>query len=74
MLQSYARIYIQATEVGGTHPALVEAMGFANCVIFNSTPENLEVLSGTGIAYSFNDINDLKNKVANIISLSLIHI
>ena len=67
LLQSFARIYIQATEVGGTHPALVEAMGFANCVLFNSTPENIEVLSGTGIAYSFNDISDLKDKINNII-------
>ena len=24
---------MQATEVGGTHPALVEAMGYGNCVL-----------------------------------------
>ena len=40
-LQSHAYCYIQATEVGGTHPALIEAMGFGNCVIVNGTSENI---------------------------------
>ncbi len=34
-LQSHAYCYVQATEVGGTHPALIEAMSFGNCVIAN---------------------------------------
>jgi glycosyltransferase involved in cell wall biosynthesis len=32
-LQQNAYCYVHATEVGGTHPALVEAMGFGNCVL-----------------------------------------
>ena len=42
-LLSHALAYIHATEVGGTHPALVEAMGYGNCVVVNDTPENREV-------------------------------
>lgn len=42
-LLSNALAYIHATEVGGTHPALVEAMGYGNCVLVNDTPENREV-------------------------------
>jgi glycosyltransferase involved in cell wall biosynthesis len=42
-LLSHALLYIQATEIGGTHPALVEAMGYGNCVVVNDTPENREV-------------------------------
>ncbi len=42
-LQSHALAYIQATEVGGTHPALVEAMGYGNCLAVNEVPENVEV-------------------------------
>jgi glycosyltransferase involved in cell wall biosynthesis len=42
-LLSHALAYIQATEVGGTHPALVEAMGYGNCVVVNAVPENVEV-------------------------------
>jgi glycosyltransferase involved in cell wall biosynthesis len=42
-LQSNAFAYIHATEVGGTHPALVEAMGYGNALVVNDTPENREV-------------------------------
>jgi glycosyltransferase involved in cell wall biosynthesis len=42
-LQRNALIYVQATEVGGTHPALIEAMGSGGCVLANDTPENREV-------------------------------
>lgn len=42
-LLSHARAYVHATEVGGTHPALVEAMGYGCCPVVNDTPENREV-------------------------------
>ncbi len=41
-LLSHAFAYVHATEVGGTHPALVEAMGYGNCVVVHDTPENRE--------------------------------
>ncbi len=50
-LQSHALAYIHATEVGGTHPALVEAMGFGNCVLVNDVPENREVVSDAGLFF-----------------------
>jgi glycosyltransferase involved in cell wall biosynthesis len=42
-LQRNALMYVQATEVGGTHPALIEAMGAGGAVLANDTPENREV-------------------------------
>ncbi|MDQ3281666.1 MAG: DUF1972 domain-containing protein [Acidobacteriota bacterium] len=45
-LQRNARLYIQATEVGGTHPALIEAMASGGCVLAHDTPENREVGGG----------------------------
>jgi len=60
-LQSHAYAYIQATEVGGTHPALVEAMGAGNCVIAKDTPENHEVLGGAGLY--FRDADDLSRQI-----------
>ncbi|KHD08602.1 hypothetical protein PN36_02695 [Candidatus Thiomargarita nelsonii] len=36
---------------GGTHPALVEAMAFGNCVITHNTPENLETIGDAGFSY-----------------------
>jgi glycosyltransferase involved in cell wall biosynthesis len=50
-LQSHARVYVQATEVGGTHPALVEAMGYRNAVVALDTPEHREVLGDAGLYY-----------------------
>lgn len=50
-LLSHARAYIHATEIGGTHPALVEAMGYGNCVVVNDTPENREVAGDCGVYY-----------------------
>ena len=51
-LQRAAMVYVQATSVGGTHPALVEAMGAGNLILAYRTPENEEVLAGTGILFS----------------------
>lgn len=54
-LQSHAALYLQCTEVGGTHPALVEAMGFGNAVAALDTPEHREVLGEAGRYYSSTD-------------------
>jgi glycosyltransferase involved in cell wall biosynthesis len=54
-LQSHAGIYVQCTEVGGTHPALVEAMGFGNAVIALDTLEHREVLGDAGRYYRTTD-------------------
>ena len=58
-LQANAFCYIHATEVGGTHPALIEAMGQANIVVANGTPENIEVVGDAGIIYRKNSSEDL---------------
>jgi len=65
-LLSHAFCYIHATEVGGTHPALIEAMGQGNLVIANGTPENSEVVGNTGILYKKNDIGDLARALQDI--------
>jgi len=64
-LQQNAYCYVHATEVGGTHPALVEAMGFGNCVLVLDTPENREVVAEAGIYYR--DVSELQRKLQQII-------
>jgi glycosyltransferase involved in cell wall biosynthesis len=49
-LQRNALLYIQATEVGGTHPAMIEAMGSGGAVLAHDTPENREV-GGDAVRY-----------------------
>ena len=64
-LQQNAYCYVHATEVGGTHPALLEAMGFGNCVLTLAAPENLEAIGDAGIAYV--DEDDLAEKLQRVL-------
>jgi glycosyltransferase involved in cell wall biosynthesis len=50
-LGSNAYVFIETSGVGGTHPALIEAMAFGNCVVAHNTPENLETIGDAGFAY-----------------------
>jgi len=64
-LQQNAYCYVHATEVGGTHPALLEAMGYGNCVLTLATPENLEVVGEAGVPYT--DEFDLAEKLQRVL-------
>jgi glycosyltransferase involved in cell wall biosynthesis len=57
-LGSHCFAYIHATEVGGTHPALIEAMGRGALVLYRDTPENAEVAGGVGIPFGPEDLAD----------------
>jgi glycosyltransferase involved in cell wall biosynthesis len=71
-LQQNAYCYVHATEVGGTHPALLEAMGFGNCVLTLAAPENIEAIGDAGIAYT--DERDLTDKLQRVLrDGSLVH-
>lgn len=54
-LQKNAYLFVLPDEVGGTHPALVEAMGFGNCVLVNDTASNIEVVADAGFSYKGKD-------------------
>jgi glycosyltransferase involved in cell wall biosynthesis len=66
-LMGNAFCYIHATEVGGAHPALLEAMGQGNLIIVNGTPENTEVLGNCGLVYRKNDAVDLARKLQDVV-------
>lgn len=51
-LGSHCFAYIHATEVGGTHPALIEAMGRGALVLYLDTIENREVAGGCGLPFT----------------------
>ena len=65
-LLSHAFVYIHATEVGGTHPALIEAMGRGCLVLYFNTPENAEVASGAGIPFD----HDLAAQLERVLAMS----
>ncbi len=54
-LLAHASAYVHATEVGGTHPALIEAMGFGRPVLVHDTPENREVAGDAALWWDARD-------------------
>ncbi len=66
-LGSHCFAYIHATEVGGTHPALVEAMGHGALVLYLNTPENAEVAGDAGIPF---EAHELADKIRLVLRLS----
>lgn len=65
-IQQNSYAYVHATEVGGTHPALIEAMGYGNCVLTYATAENHEVVDSSALIYA--DADDLAEKLRTIIA------
>lgn len=65
-LQSHCAVYVQATEVGGTHPALIEAMGRGALVLYLDTPESAEAAGEDAVPFQ----DDLVDKLQWAVSLS----
>ena len=66
-LQANALVYVQATEVGGTHPALVEALGHRNAVVAHDVPEHREVVGSAGRYFGYRDIEGLAAQMRALI-------
>lgn len=66
-LLSHARFCVNATEVGGTHPAIVEAMGAGKLVIANDVPENLETIGDAGISFSMRTEGSLEENMKTVL-------
>ncbi len=64
-LDSHCFAYIHATEVGGTHPALIEAMGRGALVLYRDNPENAEVAGDAGIPFR----DDLTAKIEQSLAM-----
>jgi glycosyltransferase involved in cell wall biosynthesis len=62
-----ARLYIHATEVGGTHPALVEAMGAGRPVLYYDTLENREVVGDAGRRFRFDGGHPLEEVLSEVV-------
>ena len=65
-LQSHSFAYIHATEVGGTHPALIEAMGRGALVLYLNTIENAEVAADAGIPFEAANLTERLQYVLNM--------
>ncbi len=65
-LQKHAGVFVFACEVGGVHPALIEAMASETAVLYLDTPENRETAADAGIRYSKSP-DDLANGLQSLI-------
>ena len=52
--------------MGGTHPALVEAMGVGNCVLVNDVPENREVAGEAALYFTASDPDSLAQAMRRV--------
>jgi glycosyltransferase involved in cell wall biosynthesis len=65
-LGSHCYAYIHATEVGGTHPALIENMGRGALTLYLDTPENAEVAGGAGLPFTHDNLPDVLQRAATM--------
>ena len=65
-LQQNAGLFVFGGEIGGIHPALVEAMAAGNAVLYLDTPANRETARGTGLPFG-PEPRDLANKMNRLI-------
>jgi glycosyltransferase involved in cell wall biosynthesis len=63
-----AYMYVSASELEGTSPALLSAMGFGNCVLISDIPENLETVGDAGVTFKSGDCEDLREKMLYLVS------
>src|SRR5207248_10507241 len=54
-LQRHAYLFCAPTEVGGTHPVILEAMAAGNCVLVNDHRPNAETVGEAGLYFSGHD-------------------
>lgn len=65
-LGSHCFAYVQATEVGGTHPALIEAMGRGAVTLYLDTIENREVAGGAGLPFTHETLAEVMQRVLDM--------
>jgi glycosyltransferase involved in cell wall biosynthesis len=51
-LQRHAYAFCAPTEVGGTHPVILEALAAGNCVLVNDHAPNVETVGDAGMTFS----------------------
>jgi glycosyltransferase involved in cell wall biosynthesis len=67
-LQRHAYLFCAPTEVGGTHPVILEAMAAGNCVLVNDHAPNAETVGDAGIYFSGQaGVDDLSQQLGGLL-------
>ncbi len=65
-LQKHAGVFVFACEIGGVHPALIEAMAAGNPVLYLDTPENAETAGDAAMKFAKTE-EDLAAKLQSLL-------
>jgi len=66
-LQRHAYVFCAPTEVGGTHPVILEALAAGNCVLVNDHAPNAETVADAGWYFSGRvGVDDLAEQLARL--------
>ena len=67
-LQRHAYLFCAPTEVGGTHPVILEALAAGNCVLVNDHAPNAETVGDAGFYFSGQEgVDDLARQLARLL-------
>jgi glycosyltransferase involved in cell wall biosynthesis len=67
-LQRHAYVFVAPTEVGGTHPVILEALAAGNCVLVNDHPPNVETVGDAGLYFSGrNGVESLAERLGHLL-------
>jgi glycosyltransferase involved in cell wall biosynthesis len=67
-LSSHAYLYVQPSGIEGTRPALLDQMGFGNCVLVRNSAVNMEVIGNCGCFFDRERLLDsLKEKLQELV-------
>jgi glycosyltransferase involved in cell wall biosynthesis len=58
-----AGIYVHPLRSDGTSPALLQALGYGNCIVVNSIQETLSAVGDAAVSFRQNDAQDLTTKL-----------
>jgi glycosyltransferase involved in cell wall biosynthesis len=68
-LQHHAYLFCAPTEVGGTHPVILEAMAAGNCVLVNDHRPNVETVGDAAVLFSGRDgVDDLTVQLSRLLA------
>ena len=68
-LSSHALLYVQPSGIDGTRPALLDQMGFGNCVVVRNSKVNLEVIEDAGETFDRErPVESLREKLRELIA------
>jgi glycosyltransferase involved in cell wall biosynthesis len=68
-LQRHAYLFCAPTEVGGTHPVILEAMAAGNCVLVNDHAPNAETVGDAGFYFSGREgVNSLAPQLERLLA------